>query len=709
MSITKNFVTGYYQSDVDFFNNCHDGLIDPSGYELKGDIIISASRKPVNQSHLYEPVKLTNSFSFDGKGRTISIVYDGCDKFKANTFRGIFDIIYGKVKNINVKIEYVILRDYCGWIDTSHFGTELQIISSKITNCSVEGDVQGTYSGGIVGACSGRDKGQSQITRCKVEGNVCGKYAGGIAGAWAGQNGQCIVIRCELNGGILGDGAGGIVGSYAGFSKGICLVENSKSTKNIVGQGSGGIIGSYAGEGGYARATNCGSYGKILGDGAGGIIGIFAGHNGTCQVINCTSSGCIGVAQIGGYGRDNCDVDILNGMGGIVGSNAGNFGLCQVINCSTSGQIDGVHSGGIAARYAGNNGECDITNCSTSGDINGDNCGGIVGSDASDIVNKSSCKIFKCVASGDVNSLNSGGIAGGCSGFVPETTIPAPTTTIFSTTTAMPETTSSETTVISTNSDLVIDNCIVTSKKVTDSQSSGKIIGSYSYVILTNTYFYVNYPQTYLFEIAGSSTEVIEDPNNPNHPVKTIEAFLLNDKCNCNHVCGTGYDGIQAITIDDPYFDFGIQIQCIDFNKDNNHPFQFCCDLVIPTQMQEAYEAVGCKYPYLKFTSKNKIVEKTVRFWIPNAYNSDKYTYSVHMKVKNSFVKLGDLSAVDDGYVSLGGNDVKASNIFELMFPEDSCAGPMCSMCPTEYNYYVFKNPTISMPKAKSFCSCRCR
>jgi hypothetical protein len=211
MTIKKYFITGYNQSDVDFFTNySNPGRCD---YNLKNDILIDASQMFTRLSpYSYEPIKLKQGSIFDGCDRTITIYYS--KKNDTNPFEGIFDILNGTVKNLNVKIiDNVILDDYCGWINTKHVickGILLTIITNNciIINCQTNGNISGKQnggSGGITGAGTGG--------------------SGGSRGSGDNNYGSCVIENCITIGDIIPFntdsnntyGCGGIAGIFSGF------------------------------------------------------------------------------------------------------------------------------------------------------------------------------------------------------------------------------------------------------------------------------------------------------------------------------------------------------------------------------------------------------------------------------------------------------------------------------------------------------------
>ena len=141
----------------------------------------------------------------------------------------------------------------------------------KVEYCSVNGSIDGTWSGGICGRRVGC-LGEAHITNCINTGEVQGDYTGGIVGSQPGKDGISRVVNCINRGDILGDGGGGIIGREAGRN-GKITINGCINTGLISANNCGGIVGSYCGDGGYGLIVNCYNTSSSTFSRAGGIAG----------------------------------------------------------------------------------------------------------------------------------------------------------------------------------------------------------------------------------------------------------------------------------------------------------------------------------------------------------------------------------------------------------------------------------------------------
>ena len=183
---------------------------------------------------------------------------------------------------------------------------------SLIENLNIEnGYVNGTYSGGIIGQCTGA----VDILNCLNNAEIVGiEAAGGIVG-----QGGNVIRNCSNSGHIVSSSyAGGIAGSlakelYECFNTGGIIVNGSAA---------GGILGRRGG--GKLIIVNCYNRGNLSGNathGIGGIAGIANGN--TTDIRNCYNVGSItnDSGNAGGlFGYDNVNninnVYYLNNCGG---------------------------------------------------------------------------------------------------------------------------------------------------------------------------------------------------------------------------------------------------------------------------------------------------------------------------------------------------------------------------------------------------------
>ena len=242
-----------------------------------------------------------------------------------------------------------------------------------ITGCSASGSIlsgaNGARAGGIVGPLSGTSQNLVvTITSCTYSGDINGNFSGGIIGA---SSSNVFISYCSTSGIIKG---GGIAGEYTGIS-GLVTISDCFSKGDIGsiiggerGGSAGGIVAAYAG---YVTITRCYSIGAIGGpekNDAGGIVGAFGGAGnagGTVNVQACFSVG-----------------DISQNCGGIVGKYFGynSYNRCNINDCYTLGDI-GANAGGITGPNwaAGVTlATCYISTCYSMGALKYNSSGGII-------------------------------------------------------------------------------------------------------------------------------------------------------------------------------------------------------------------------------------------------------------------------------------------------------------------------------------------
>ncbi len=458
MPIKQCFITGYDHRDVEYFNNHSTPF--KCDYKLKDDILIDASQMCSRLSNYsYEPIKLKRGSVFDGCDRTITVYYS--KKNDNNPFQGVFDILHGTVKNLTIKvIDYVVLDDFCGWVNTKHSYIVNQkdgvIIPNRcvIINCSTNGSNNGVFYGGC-GGITGAGAGAG----CSLESNIRDHFDCDDTDDTNNTNEttvRCLIKDCKTMGDILSViadglypiGCGGIAGAYPAVQNGSCQIIDCQSAGRI-GKFCGGITTN---SGDACEVVNCVSFGDMIGFCAGGIIGLIepdkTNENGnfakTCVVKDCESFGSIGLKNIEDKATD---------CGGIIGASVSINNIptisqmievdpnaealptlkSEIINCASHGNINGDRSGGIVGSFSDISGDCMIINCTSSGDIDGNNAGGIVGSNAGGV---NICTIQNCSSSGSINGIGSGGIAGSLAGSIDHSVennarispfIPAPT------------------------------------------------------------------------------------------------------------------------------------------------------------------------------------------------------------------------------------------------------------------------------------------
>ena len=189
----------------------------------------------------------------------------------SHAYYGTFDGCGYTISNLSVDGELV----YAGLFgySSSTAGTVKNLnVSGKITNKTTTGNE--SYSGGIVACISG-----STVTNCSFDGEINGTLrVGGIVGFMDGG----VVSNCYTSGEVTGNLLGNecSTGGIAGY----CFdgtVENCTNAAIVKGESnSGGIIG-YSN---YGTVSSCFNYGNVE---SGENIGGIAGSNSSSTVSNC--------------------------------------------------------------------------------------------------------------------------------------------------------------------------------------------------------------------------------------------------------------------------------------------------------------------------------------------------------------------------------------------------------------------------------------
>jgi hypothetical protein len=213
---------------------------------------------------------------------------------------------YGTINVFNLSIDASssFIAQGGGWLMQSYFKTDSSGGNSYIVNCSTNGNIGNTNSGGIVGEYAYLNSFYTlYINGCSSTGQISGTGAGGIVGAYAGAKGTStggkIICRyCYSQGQIFGSGAGGIFGTYGGGyngGDGYCFALNCYSTGVIGGYRAGGIFGSYAGTSSIVSSLiqTCYTRGDITGPESGGLAGSLAANNGKFSIYNSYASGSV--------------------------------------------------------------------------------------------------------------------------------------------------------------------------------------------------------------------------------------------------------------------------------------------------------------------------------------------------------------------------------------------------------------------------------
>lgn len=196
---------------------------------------------------------------FDGQGHTISGLYCNVTRNSDCTVAGLFGYVRGTVKNLNVTNAYVSnTQGSAGGIAMDTNG-----MSANITNCTFDGYVFGSTSGGISGTLE-----YGTIDGCVSNASVVGSTAGGIVGCI--KNTTAVVRNCFSAGKVIGSAKSCDVGGIVGCAMPPSEIKNCGSTAELDGSTYG--------------------YGNVS-----GICGLLGASGGTCTMENCWFAGTIGV------------------------------------------------------------------------------------------------------------------------------------------------------------------------------------------------------------------------------------------------------------------------------------------------------------------------------------------------------------------------------------------------------------------------------
>lgn len=292
-------------------------------YILMNDITLTSNWTPIgsyaNNGNFY------NAFrgQFNGNGCTISNV--NVDTTSDTTHAtGFFACIYGssaKVENVNLKnVDIKGGGSYTGGL------VGLIRNDSRISNCSVSGDVSGKSS---TGGLAGENSYSATITSSYATGSVSGNNnTGGLIGG-----NSSTVTDCYATGKVTGTGNG--TGGLVGYNNFYAVVKNCYATGSVTSTNryTGGLVGNHNGE----SVTNSYATGSVSGTSStGGLVGQNAKI-----IANCYATGK--VTGSGDY------------TGGLVGWNYGS----TITNSYTLGNVSGTSFvGGLVGQN-----EATVTNC----------------------------------------------------------------------------------------------------------------------------------------------------------------------------------------------------------------------------------------------------------------------------------------------------------------------------------------------------------
>ena len=237
------------------------------------------------------------------------------------------------------------------------------------------------------------------VKNLTVEGVIDGTNAGVVIGGIVGRNNGGTISNCTSSVDItasVDSNVGGIVGSgESGTIKNCCNTGSIDVTCSSSDIGIGGIVGQTS----NGTVKTCENTGNVTVDhctGTGGIVGYAVRGS---KVSNCRNSGSIDGNE--------------SKTGGIVGENNG-----AVLKCYNTGDVcsDGT-AGGITGRnVSDSNAPGSVENCYNTGAVSGSgDVGGIVGYNNNDPYSGNVSTVKNCYNTGAVisgNSSNVGGVVG---------------------------------------------------------------------------------------------------------------------------------------------------------------------------------------------------------------------------------------------------------------------------------------------------------
>ncbi|WP_308603568.1 GLUG motif-containing protein, partial [uncultured Fibrobacter sp.] len=183
---------------------------------LANDIVFGANTSTVNKTNAWTPIGKDSTHTFkgilDGAGYSIYGVYTKTD----SAFGGLVGVLAkeGVVRNVNMKKDSINADKYAGGLVAYNYGT--------ITNCTNNGKVYSSHSGGIAGYNTGSVSGgiagynTGTVSNCTNSGSVSTTYSshsGGIAGYNTGTVSNCtnsgsVSSYSHYSGGIAGYNTG---------------------------------------------------------------------------------------------------------------------------------------------------------------------------------------------------------------------------------------------------------------------------------------------------------------------------------------------------------------------------------------------------------------------------------------------------------------------------------------------------------------------
>lgn len=369
----------YDDSNSTFYEDINgDGTIN----NIKTELTTSTGWNPIGYVNMYSMAPFSGNFN--GLENEIKNLY-----INRNVMgQGLFSLIFGTVKNLNLTGEITSQRNSLGLL------TAL-LMDGFIENVNVSGKVEGiTERGSAVGLLAGevgRMIAEAGIKNCNVDGAVIGYE---VVGGLIGYGDSLTIENCKSNVTVNGNyDTGGLIG----FGRGI-TVKNSKSTATVTGINYiGGLIGYCE----YSTIGNSSANSTVTGEiQVGGLLG--QGYDNT-EIYNSYSKGeVIGTGAVGGmmgllYGTMRNSYSYSN-VTSSEGNNVG--GLVGIIGCT-----DCDHST-VLVENSYTTGSVTITGSSEGGSLVGQNGGSTEGDDTRYMILRNS------YALGNINGIDQIGLIG---------------------------------------------------------------------------------------------------------------------------------------------------------------------------------------------------------------------------------------------------------------------------------------------------------
>ena len=312
-------------------------------YKIMNDINLTSWINQNSSSKGWVPIGYDGSAVYiDGDGHKISGLWTN----STDTYTGLFSKLKdGYIKNLNVEVasgKKVKGGQYTGII--IGYAT-----SFEISNCSVNGNAEGTtYVGGLVGYIAGNSS-NPNLTNLTYEGSLSSSTASAKIGGIAGYGSTCRMTNVSSTIQVTSTGnssvIGGLVGNMYGHSASQCSAD-----VNITASGTGCKVGGLFGTAGYTTSTattisESYSTGTIQVTGSDSWTGGIAG----ALTTNCQLSDSYSTATISGTLY----------TAGLVGQA---FSASKINRCYASGDLTGIFRGAGIVGYL-NDANTKTTNC----------------------------------------------------------------------------------------------------------------------------------------------------------------------------------------------------------------------------------------------------------------------------------------------------------------------------------------------------------